>query len=235
MHTEIIKYQLDNKMAEGFVAWEKDAVKKPAILIAHDWTGRNAFACDKAEQLAKLGYVAFALDMYGAAVCGNTKEEKSKLIEPLIQNRQLLLDRMLAGLATVKEFDMVDQNNIAAIGFCFGGLCVLDLARSGVAIKGVVSFHGLLNAPGLPAHDIKTKVLVLHGHDDPMVPLDQVLAFQKEMTDKQADWEMNIYGHTMHGFMNPNANDPNFGTVYKPQVAQRAWQSMQAFLTEIFS
>jgi len=130
----------------------------------------------------------------------------------------------------------VDDKEIASIGFCFGGLCVLDLARSGVDIKGVVSFHGLLGAPehSQPAAKIKAKVLVLHGYDDLMAPVDQVFALQQELTQAGADWQVHSYGNTMHAFTNPLANDPDFGTVYKAEADKRSWISMQNFLLEIF-
>lgn len=236
MKTQNIEYHHNDQLLEGFIAFnEKKSHKRPAVIVVHDWSGRNEFACDKANKLAELGYVGFALDMYGKGKIGKDKEEKTQLITPFIQDRTLLRDRLFAALETLKKNEFVDQQRIAAIGFCFGGLCVLDLARSGADIKGVISFHGLLNAPEhLPQEKITAKVLALHGFDDPMVTPAQVLTFQQEMTKANVDWQMHIYGHTMHGFTNPLANDPVFGTVYNPVAEQRAWLAMKDFLTEIF-
>jgi dienelactone hydrolase len=130
---------------------------------------------------------------------------------------------------------VVDSKRVAAIGFCFGGLCVLDLARTGADLAGVASFHGLLNSPGnTQGKKIKAKVLVLHGNDDPMVPVEQVVALEKELTAAGADWQIHTYGHTVHAFTNPAANDPKFGTVYEPKADRRSWQSLRNFLEEIF-
>lgn len=238
MHqTKKIDYQAGDTTLEAYCAYEDTTDgKRPGILIAHDWSGRNDFACRKAEALADLGYVGFALDMFGKGKIGNTKEEKSALIKPLIEDRTLLQQRMLAGLETLKSIEAVDKNRIAAIGFCFGGLCVLDLARSGAAIKGVVSFHGLLNAPEeMRHHTIKAKILALHGYDDPMVTPDQVMAFADEMTEAHADWQLTMYGHTMHAFTNPQAHDKDFGTVYDQKADARSWIAMKDFFSEIFS
>ncbi len=235
LKTKNVDYQDDKVLLEGFCAYKDDGKHKPAILIAHDWSGKNAFACKKAEQLAELGYVGFALDMFGKGKTGKTKEEKSALIQPFIQDRKKLKQRILAALDTVKQLDNVDANRIGAIGFCFGGLCVLDLARSGANVKGVVSFHGLLQAPEFkPQPPIVSRVLALHGFDDPMVTPDQVMAFGQEMTHAKADWQMHMYGNTMHAFTNPEANDPSFGTVYNEVAAKRSWESMQLFFDEVF-
>lgn len=209
---------------------------RPAVLINHTWAGRDGFVADKARQLAELGYVGFAVDMYGKGILGSSADENAKLMQPFIDDRAMLQKRMLAALATVKLLPWVDVNNIAAIGYCFGGMCVLDLARTGAAIKGVVSFHGLLGAPNnILDTSICAKVLALHGHDDPLGKVGQVLAFEEEMTAAGADWQLHTYGHTVHAFTNPKANDPNFGMKYSPIVAQRAWVSMKNFLEECFS
>jgi dienelactone hydrolase len=182
-----------------------------------------------------LGYVGFAVDMYGKGILGSGPEENARLMQPLMEDRAMLQKRMQAALHAVKSLPWVDDGKIAAIGFCFGGLCVLDLARTGAGIKGVVSFHGLLVAPGnTQGNAIKAKVLALHGHDDPMVPPEQVLAFEREMTEAGADWQLHTYGHTMHAFTNPAANNPDFGTVYQADADRRSWQAMQNFLAELF-
>ena len=229
-------YQDGQLTLEGYCAFDDSiTTPRPAILICHDWSGKNELACKKADQLAELGYIGFALDMFGKGILGRTKEEKGALIQPLLQDRAALLQRILAAVHTVKQLPQVNPQQIAAIGFCFGGLCVLDLARSGADIAGVISFHGLLNPPANQTPSpIKAKVLVLHGYDDPMVPPDTLKNFADEMTQAKANWEINIYGHTTHAFTNPEANDPAFGTVYNKQADQRSWLSMIMFLKEIF-
>lgn len=230
-----IDYRCDNTQLEGwYVVDDQYAGKRPAVLVSHDWTGKNEFACHKAEQLAELGYVGFALDMYGKGKLGKTKEEKSALMQPLAQDRTLLQERILSAFDTVKTLEHVDASRIGAIGFCFGGLCVLDLARTGAEVKGIVSFHGLLNAPEAnPQKQIKAKVLALHGYDDPMVTPDQVIEFGNEMTKAKADWQLHMYGNTMHAFTNPEANDPGFGTVYNKSADTRSWEAMKDFFEEV--
>jgi len=229
-------YQDDAVQLEAFIAYDDLlAGSRPAVLINHAWAGRDAFVEQKAVRLAELGYVGFALDMYGKGVLGGSVEENAALMQPFIDDRSLLQKRILAALSEVRQLSMVDSGKIAAIGFCFGGLCVLDLARTGADIQGVVSFHGLLGAPeNLTGNKIAAKVLVLHGHDDPMVPPEQVNALQQEMTAAGADWQVHVYGHTMHAFSNPVANDPDFGTVYQADANRRSWDSMKLFLREIF-
>lgn len=231
-----VSYMDGDVVLEAFFAYD-DAVsgRRPAVLINHAWGGRDDFVADKAKKLADLGYLGFALDMYGKGVRGSAPEENARLMQPFMEDRRLLQRRMEAALAAVKMMPWVDDGRIAAIGFCFGGLCVLDLARSGSDVKGVVSFHGLLGAPEHTQNNrIKAKVLALHGHDDPMVPVEQVIAFEQEMTRAGADWQLHAYGNTMHAFTNPLANDPGFGTVYQKDADRRSWQSMKNFLEEIF-
>ncbi len=229
-----INYTIDDQNFQGFLALPKSVEKKlPVVLVVHDWSGRNTFAENKARALADLGYIGFAVDMYGEGKIGSTTEEKQALIQPLVSNRALLLKRLLHAVETVKKQPEVDANKIAIIGFCFGGLCALDLARSGEKIAGAISFHGLLHGNGLAEKIIQAKVLVLHGYDDPMVPPAQVMAFADEMTRAKADWQIVMYGHTKHAFTNPQANDANFGTVYEAKADARSWVAMRDFLEEI--
>ena len=223
-------------LLEGFFAFD-DSVedRRPAVMINHAWAGRNEFVEEKAIKLAELGYFAFAVDMYGKGVLGQDNDESARLMQPFMDDRALVLKRMNAALYALKLLPWVDDKNISAIGFCFGGLCVLDFARSGVDLKGVVSFHGLLGAPdGVEKQAIKTKVLVLTGNDDPMVSGDDVANLQRDLTEAGADWQIHSYGNTMHAFTNPVANDPDFGTVYQAQADRRSWVSMKNFLSEVF-
>ena len=224
-------------LLEAFFAFDDSLTgRRPAVLINHTWAGRDDFVAEKAKKIAALGYVAFAVDMYGKGVLGTTAEENAKLMQPFMDDRKMLAKRMQAALYAVKLLPWVDDSKVAAMGFCFGGLCALDLARTGAALKGVVSFHGLLGAPdNAQDNSIKAKVLVLHGHDDPMGPVEQVIAFEQEMTKAGADWQLHTFGNTMHAFTNPVANNPDFGTVYQPDADRRSWLAMENFLTEIFA
>ena len=220
----------------GFIAFDEQIrTPRPAVIVAHDWTGRNEFACQKARMLAEMGYVGFASDVYGQGRLGANNDEKMALMHPLVSDRSLLRDRLLVAYETLVAMPEVDKNRIAVIGFCFGGLCALDLARSGADIKGAVSFHGLLNKPAhLESEHIKAKVLVLHGYDDPLVKPEQVHAFCQEMTDAKVDWQVHMYGHVQHAFTNPQAHDVQLGLVFNSLAEQRSWLAMRHFLQEIF-
>lgn len=236
MKTENVSYTHNNKSLQGYMAYKETDKKIPAVLIAHAWGGRDEFACKKAEYLAELGYLGFALDMYGEAKTGKSIEENTKLMTPLMEDRGLLLGRILAGLEEVKSLPMVDTSKIGAIGFCFGGLCVLDLARSGANINGCVSFHGLLNKPeNMEGKNINAKLLVMHGYEDPMGTPSQALEFMEEMTSSKADWQMHFYSKTKHAFTNPSANDQGLGLIFNKLAEKRSLQSMKNFFQEIFS
>ncbi|AAO90632.2 dienelactone hydrolase family protein [Coxiella burnetii] len=236
MHTETIDYRDGDAVLQAYVAYDKTTKeKRPLVLIAHAWAGRDEFVEEKARQLAELGYVGFAMDIYGKGVLGASKEENGRLMKPFMDDRKMLRHRLLAALETAKTLTVADENKIAAMGYCFGGLCVLDLARSGAPLKGVVSFHGLLKAAdNLPSETIPAKILALHGHDDPMVPPEAVLEFEKEMTKAKVDWQLHVFSNTMHAFTNPSADDPDFGTVYNPVADKRSWLEMKLFFEEIF-
>lgn len=232
-----VDYLDGDVVLEGFFAYD-DSVqgRRPVVLVHHAWGGRDEFVSDKAILLASMGYLAFAADVYGKGVKGKNSEENGKLMQPFMDDRAKLQQRLLAALNAAKLMPWADGKRIAAMGFCFGGLCALDLARTGSALCGVISFHGLLIPAGnIPVPQIKAKVLVLHGADDPMVPVDQVVALQHELTRAGADWQIHSYGNTMHAFTNPVANDPSFGTVYNPVADKRSWQSTVNFLQEIFA
>lgn len=233
--TRLVDYHHDKTRLQGFFAWDDGkTAPQPAVLISHAWAGRDNFVEQKAIALAEAGYAAFALDMYGDGKTGSGPEENARLMQPFMQDRQLLLARILSALHALRSLDEVDAGKIAAIGFCFGGLCALDLARSGADIQGVASIHGLLGAPEkMPKHRISARVLALHGHDDPMVPPPQVAAFEHELTSAGADWQIHIYGNTVHAFTNPLANAPGFGTVYNSVADRRSWISLLNFLLEV--
>jgi dienelactone hydrolase len=235
MAERLIEYTHNGTTLEAYMAWDDSSPgPRPGVLISHAWAGRGEFECDKARMLAGLGYCAFALDLYGKGVRGSGIEENSKLMKPFVEDRAMLQSRLSAALETFASQPEVDAGRIAAIGFCFGGLCVLDLARIGAPVRGVVSLHGLFVPPGnTDGNRIGAKVMALHGHDDPMVPVEMVNALEKELTEGGADWQIHVYGNTMHAFTNPDANDPAHGTVYNPVAARRAWVVTKDFLAEV--
>jgi dienelactone hydrolase len=230
---EIVKYRDGDVNCEGFFCHDTSRPGPlPAVLISHAWNGRDEFVARKARRLAWHGYAAFALDMYGNGKQGKSVEENQALMMPFISDRAALAKRITAALTAVRALPQVDAKRVAAMGFCFGGLCVLDLARSGADVRGVASFHGLLKPSGLPSEPIKSKVLVMHGYDDPMAPPEDVLAFGKEFTAAGADWQLHAYGKTVHAFTNPEANAPASGMAYNSNADRRSWHSMIQFFEE---
>lgn len=234
--TRTVEYHHDDTLLEGFLAWDTSAdAPRPTVLIAHMWGGRVPFVCDKAVELAGLGYTAFALDLYGKGVFGKDREDNARLSQPFIENRALTQQRMHAALDTARDQAEVDPERIAAVGYCFGGLCALELARSGAPITGAVSIHGLLRTAdrSVSTDSIHAKVLLLHGERDPMADISALLAVQSELSAAGVDWQTVLFGHAMHAFTNPQANDPDFGTVFDANADRRSWQAMQSFLGEV--
>ena len=233
MKTQEVNYKFGDQEYRAFVA-NPEKESAPLVLVVHTWAGRDDFVEKKAIELAEEGYVAMAVDMYGEAKVGTSTEENQSLMTPLIEDRDKLKAIINSAVEAGKKIDGVDSSKVAAIGYCFGGLVVLDLARSGTDISGVVSFHGLLMSSDISTDGIQAKVLVLHGERDPMVPLSMVDDFQKEMTEAGADWQLHSYGNAYHAFTNKEANDPNLGTQYNKNADKRSWQSMMNFFAEIF-
>ena len=209
---------------------------RPAVIVCHAWAGCDAFALKQAETMASLGYAGFAADLYGEGRVGTSTEENAELMQPLVENRGLLRERLRTIFNAVCELPQVDTDRIAVIGYCFGGLCALDLARSGCPVVATVSFHGLLTAAdSLATESIKGKVLVLHGHLDPMVSEDEIIALKRELSEAGADWQVHIYGRALHAFTNPQANDRELGTIYDAVSAQRSEISLKNILRESFT
>jgi dienelactone hydrolase len=218
------------------LAWD-DAISgsRPGVLVAHTIRGRTPFEEGKARDLAKLGYCALALDVYGQSALGGDDASNRAHMDALKADRQELQRRLLLSLRVLKEQPEVDSSHVAAMGFCFGGLCVLDIARTGEDLDGVISFHGLLDAPdNTSGGAIKARVLVLHGWDDPLATPDRVVALSDELTAMGADWQLHAYGNTMHAFTNPAANDKDRGTVFSAAANRRSWIAMRNFLDELF-
>ncbi|MEL8056894.1 MAG: dienelactone hydrolase family protein [Pseudomonadota bacterium] len=224
------EYEQNGQTYEGYLSMPS-GTPKGLVLVAHAWAGQSDFERGKADWLASLGYAGFAVDVYGKGQRGETTEECQVLMTPLAENRPELQSRLSHALDVAKAASGTDK--AAAIGFCFGGLSVLDMARTNMAVEGVVSFHGLFGAPGNTADKVTPKVLALHGWDDPMATPDDVMALSKEMSAASADWTLYAYGGTMHAFTNPEANNPDFGTVYSPTAERRSFAAAEDFLNEV--
>lgn len=235
--TKLVEYNQGGAVLEGYLAWDDaTSAPRPGILVVHEWTGINPYIRQRVESLAKMGYVAFAADIYGKGVRPSAPADAAKTAGIYKSDRPLLRARVNAGLDQLKAQKGVDQQRLAAIGYCFGGTSVLELARSGADVKGIVSFHGGLATPTpKDALNIKAKVLALHGADDPFVKADEVAAFQDEMRAARVDWELISYGNAVHSFTNPGAgNDNSKGAAYNEKADQRSWEAMKVFFAEIF-
>jgi dienelactone hydrolase len=237
VHTEAVTYKHGDVVLEGYLAYD-DALfgRRPGILVVHEWLGMGDHVKKRAEMLAGLGYVAFACDMYGKNVRNATAADGPKLSAPFKEDRKLMRARANAGLDVLRNNPRVDTSKLAAIGFCFGGTTALELARDGTDLRGVVGFHAGLSTP-MPAKrsQVKAKVLVCHGAEDPYVLPPEVLAFSEEMRKAGADWQLNSYGGAVHSFTNHAANDRAHGTEYNAEADKRSWQAMKDFFAEVFA
>ncbi len=229
-----IEYVIDGAPFSGAYAFEAPLdAPRPTVLVFHGWEGRSEGQDRIVRALAEMGYLGFACDVFGKGIRGDLAADNSALIAPYLNDRALLRDRLVGTVEAVRKLAEVDSQRIAAIGFCFGGLCVLDLARSGIDIRSVASFHGMFTKPvGLPVVPVKAKVIALHGWDDPLAPPAEVLSLAMEMTEADADWQLLAFGHTMHAFMAVGANRPEMGIQYNERSAKRAWAALRAFLEE---
>lgn len=233
--TETLTYEHDGVALEGYLAYDgAKSGKLPAVLVVHEWWGLNDFARERARALAELGYVAFAVDMYGKDRVTSDPNEAGRLAGQFRGNAELWRRRFKAGMDAAHAHPRVDNTRIAAIGFCFGGSTVLSAAAAGYDLKAVVSFHGSL-APiaDADAKQIKARILVLHGAADTLVPDAAVNAFQDSLRKSNADWEFVTYAGAKHGFMNAAADDLGMaGVGYDRRAAERAWRQMRICLDE---
>lgn len=237
MHTEKLTYVHDTVNCHGFIAYDETIdYKRPVVLVAPAWRGQDDFARERAKELSLMGFVGFAIDIYGEGKCVSD-EEAPEAMKPFWLDRLLLQKRAAAALDYIRKHPKVDPNRIGAIGFCFGGLTVYELFRSGADVKGVVCFHGVFDNE-MEGYKAKTtpvspktigKLLILHGDKDPMVSDQDLQRVKQEMTEAGIDWQLHIFGSAMHAFTNPLANDPNKGTVYNKLSAKRAWHLMRDF------
>lgn len=234
--TKEINYFHEETLCRGFLAFDDEwTIPHPTVMIAPDWRGRGEVACDTAKQMVQLGYVGFAIDMYGEAKLGTDDLQRRALMTPLLEDRKKLSERIRLAFSLLSNLMIVDAQHIAAIGYRFGGLCVLDLARSGVDIKGVVSFQGLLSpSVDLDQKPIKAQILVLHRQEDPLVSPEQVNQFAQEMAEQKVDWQIHQYGNAAHAFTNPEADDTTNGLRYNMLADKRSWQSAEQFLAQLF-
>jgi dienelactone hydrolase len=212
-----------------------DQRPRPAVLVIHGWEGRSAAQDRVALRLAARGYSAFCVDLYGNGRRGSTPDECNALMTPLLSDRSLLRQRLAHVVSSAATLPEVEASRMAAIGFCFGGLCALDLARINAPLRAVASFHGMLTAPVSASQaTIGTKVIVFHGWDDPMAPPHDVLTLATELTAARADWQLHAYGGTMHAFMAEGLDAPEQGLQYHARSARRAWSALEAHLEEAF-
>ena len=232
--TELIEYQDDHGLYEGMlVKPENSTGKLPCVLIFPTVWGRTSMEEAAAKDLAERGYIAFIADLYGKGFDASTEAAAFGRMAEYNEDRQFLLSRLELVYKTAQSQTLVDDKNIAAIGYCFGGKCILDLARSGLKYAAGVSFHGVLNPPDFNTDvAITTPLVILHGWDDPLATPEDVLALSQELTEKGANWELISYGHTGHAFMKPEANNQAGGYCYNAEVAARAWQRTVEFLAE---
>jgi dienelactone hydrolase len=233
-----VTYDDEGTTLTGYLYWD-DAVegKRPGVLVIHEWWGLNDYAKKRAGMLAELGYVAFAADMYGGDQVTDKPEQASEWMQEITADVELWRLRADAGLAQLRASELVDSDKVAAIGYCFGGGTVMQMAYGGADVDGVVSFHGSLPAaPEEVKGQIKPEILVLHGQADSFIAPEVVTNFQNKLEEAGANWEMDIYGGARHGFTNPDVGDYGIDNLqYDAQADARSWQRMQSFFDEIFA
>jgi dienelactone hydrolase len=237
IHTETVDYKQGDTTLEGYLVYD-DSIsgKRPGVLIVHQWMGITDYEKMRANMLAQMGYVAFCADIYGKGNQPGSPKEAGALAGKYKGDRQLLRQRANAGLDELKSNDLVDPGHVAAIGYCFGGTTVIELARSGAQLNGVVSFHGGLDSP-TPADgkNIKCKLLIQAGANDPFEKPEDLAAFQKELRDSGVDWQITFYGGAVHAFTQPDVDKLNMpGAKYNEKADKRSWQAMKNFFAEIF-
>ncbi len=236
LHSETVEYRHGDAVLEGYLAYD-DSIQtpRPGVLVVHEWKGLNEYAKRRADQLAGFGYVAFAADMYGKGVRAKDHEEAAKLSGIYRNDRALMRARVTAALDELKSLPQVDPQRLAAIGYCFGGTSVLELARSGADLRGVATFHGGLSTPNpQDAKQIKGRVLVMHGADDSFVKPEEVAAFEKEMKDAGVAYELIKYPGAVHSFTVAEAgNDPSTGMAYNEAADKASWAELEKFLADV--
>ena len=237
IHKESIQYKDGGAILEGCIAYDESLVnKRPGILVVHEYFGLNDYTKMRCEMLAKLGYFAFAADIYGKGVIAKTPDEAGKLAGIYRNDRSLMRSRITAAYNEIKQQKFVDADYIAVMGYCFGGTVAIELGLTGADLKGIVSFHGGLEFPNSDDFkNIKGKVLICHGADDPFANLEKVIKVQNQLKDAGVNYELDLYGGTVHSFTNPaSGSDPSKGVAYNEQADKRSWEKMKDFFVEIF-
>ena len=226
--------RFEEEELEGVLVARRDHARRPGVILFPTVMGVSDLELGFARQLVHLGYTGFVADLFGKKFRGAPRDVMMDELKRLRSDRASLRERLLAVLESARGQEAIEPDRIVAIGYCFGGQCALDLARSGADIAGVASFHGLLDPPGLPPEPIKAKMLVFHGWDDPMAPPEAVVALGHELTQAGADWQIHAFGHVAHGFTNPGATGAIPGVLYNELAAERSWTSLISFLEELF-
>jgi dienelactone hydrolase len=237
LHTETVRYKQGDQMLQGYLAYDdRSKAQRPGVLLVHEWWGLTGFAKEKANALAKAGFIAFAVDMYGEGKTTDNPKTAGEWAGAVLGSKALARDRFLAAYEVLRKNSLTRKNHIAAIGFCFGGNVVLTMAQEGVDLKGVVSFHGSLPAEKAAPGSIKPKILICHGADDPLVKPEQVSAYLDNLRSSGADWQFISYGGAKHSFTNPDAAKAGIpGVEYNQNADKRSWQAMLAFFKEVFT
>ena len=231
-----IPHSFEGEQLESVFVGRRDGQARPTVILIPTVMGVSDLEVGFGRQLVELGYNAFVADLFGKEFRGAPRDTMFGEMNRLKGDRAALRRRMEHVLEIARGLDEVPSGQIVAAGYCFGGMCALDLARSGADIVAAVSFHGLFDPPGLPAEKIKAKVAAFHGWDDPMVPPEKVVALGQELTEGGADWQIHAYGHVGHGFTNPRASDLQIdGVAYNALAAERSWTSFINLLEELFA
>ena len=229
-----IALSFEDEELEGVFVGRRDGAKRPAVILFPTVMGVSDLEIGFARQLVELGYSAFVADLFGKKFRGSPRETMVGEMNRLKSDRAGLRRRLLAVFEQVRGLDETNADELAAAGYCFGGMCALDLARAGAELAGVASFHGLFDPPDLDRQPIKAKVVAFHGWDDPLAPPDKVAALATELTEAGADWQIHAYGHVQHGFTNPGATGAISGVRYNEKAAERSWTAFINFLEELF-
>jgi dienelactone hydrolase len=233
IRTSDVAYRDGETELEGFVAWDDSKSTAPGVLVFPDWRGVAAQVKERCRMLADLGYAALAADLYGRNIRPTTYADCMAEAGKYYNDRDALKARARAAYDVIKAQEPCDAANVSAIGYCFGALTALELARTGAELNGVVSFHGNFNTPTPGARDIKAKILVLHGDDDPLVPPQEVAAFIAEMKEYRVDYQFIAYANAVHSFTNWDLPESAAGeAAYNKLADRRSWAAMQAFLSE---
>jgi dienelactone hydrolase len=230
-----IPHEFEGESLESVFVGRRDNEPRPTVILVPTVMGVTDLEIGFGRQLVELGYNAFVADVFGKTFHGSPRDTMFGELTRLRSDRAALRRRMQSVLAVAQGLAEVNANQVVVAGYCFGGQCALDLARSGVDIAAAVSFHGLFDPPGLPPETIKAKVVAFHGWDDPMAPPDKVVALGQELTEAGADWQIHAYGHVGHGFTNPHASELQIdGVRYNALAAERSWTSFINLLEELF-